>query len=875
MIRSKKHQFAFVCTLLGTAVLPAFVHAAGTGTASNKGKMFNKTVIASNVATKAGASNAPLQITAKRAVPIGVESLAAPQTTVVDIYYAGRYITTARASFTNASITFDEPEKIVDLLPDVEMPADIKQALSGEIETNRKYLCSNRAQTGCGVLTPSVAGLIFDESSFRVDLFINSAYLKLNGPTVARYLPSSTSGLSLLQNFGSALSMQSTGTSNYTLYGKTAFSYRESSLQSTWDMSQDNRSSVDTLFYQRDYRGRELRSGLFRTQSTGLDYSSDHKLAGLRYASSQNTLIDQGLSQSSDIQVFLQRRAQIDILKDGKLVSSGFYEAGNQLIDSRALPSGAYDVTLKIHQDSGPALLETHFFVKELALPPKSEKQFFVEAGQVVLEQDALLPSTTDSWLLRGGIGWRQRDDLGLQLALTASNENTFLETGLVNIGKLHRSNMNILTSTEGDYGISINSRWNIKQLTAIVDFRELKRSNNSQSDDSFIYDQPSSIYGQDLYDELSIEPPNEFHLLPASFSQHRLTVNYALENNRGNIQLSSSFQKRGRFGERVNSTLSFRKTIKQSSNDSLQLNVSLSQTDDTMMGLVGVTWQMNNKRWSHSVLPESRFSNDSANEESNGHRIALHSSWRREGSEKADLKVAARASGGSKGQNSIGFDTEYRSAYGAFRGQAEHNFANAGSDVSGTRVSVNASTSFITNFDELAWGGQQQAGSALIVDIDGDATDTAFDVYVNDQRRGLASSNTNTVIQLAPFQTYSVYLKPRSTELVNYQNKENSVTLYPGNVMPMQWQANKIHIGFGKVLDDNGEPIRNARIEGAIGYAITDDYGFFQAEVNQTQRELAINLDGQQCTIALPTMTKTRNGIAKYGSLKCLQKTP
>ena len=881
MTHYKAHHIILLSTVLAVSSISAVAQSntgANKAIITNNPHVFTKTIIASNVATKAGASNAPLQITAKRAVPIGFESLTAPQSSAVDIYYSGRYITTARASFTNTKITFREPKKLIALIPDIENTEELLQALSGEIDTNSADACNNSAQTDCGILKPAVASLIFDETSFRVDLFINSAYRSVQGPNVERYLPESNSGFSLLQNFGSALSKQSASTSDYSLYGKTAFSYRESSIQTNWDISQDNRSSIDSLFFQRDYRGRELRSGLFRSQSIGLNYSSDHKLAGLRYASSQNTLIDQGLSQSSDIQIFLQQRAQIDILKDGKLVSSGFYEAGNQLIDSRALPSGAYDVTLKIYQDSGPATLETHFFVKELALPPKSEKQFFFEAGQVALEQDSLLPKITDSWLARGGISWRHKDDLGIQLTLATSNNNSFFESGLVSIGRKHRSNLSVLASIKGDYGLSINSRWNIKQLTAVLDIRELRRSSDRSNEYSNGYlNNDNEEHGSTIdplyppYNDLAFEQASKFYLLPSSFSQHRVTINYRLKNNQGNIQFSASFNKRGHYTRRFDNTLSYSRTIKQRSNDNLQFNVSLSKSDDMIMGLIGVTWQMNAKSWSHSILPESRFSNDSTNDEPNGHQVSLYSSWRKEGTTKGDIKIATRATGGTQGQNSLAANTEYRSNFGSFSGQIERSFSESSNGQAGTRLSANASTSFITNFNNIAWGGRQQAGSALLVDINGDAKDTTFDVYINDQRRGLAHSNDTTVIQLAPFQTYSVYLRPRKSELVNYQNRQNQITLYPGNVIPLQWEANKIHIGFGKILDADGNAIKNAKINGAIGYATTDDYGFFQAEVSQAQVNLQVSVNGQQCTIKLPKSQNIRNGIAKYGNLSCL----
>ena len=97
-------------------------------------------------------------------------------------------------------------------------------------------------------------------------------------------------------------------------------------------------------------------------------------------------------------------------------------------------------------------------------------------------------------------------------------------------------------------------------------------------------------------------------------------------------------------------------------------------------------------------------------------------------------------------------------------------------------------------------------------------------------QNAAIAKAGNTTIVNLRPFETYSIQLKDNGTELVSMNAREETVTLYPGNVKRFVYKVEKIDVVFGRIVSADGKAIKNALIEGVAGIAITDDYGFFQA---------------------------------------------
>jgi hypothetical protein len=782
-------------------------------------------------------------------VPAGFENLMQAQQTVIDVYLHGRYLTSTDASFTPSHIEFLQLQTLMKAMR--QLPAEhaekIRQAISGELEANQGLVCATQNQSGCGILQPDIAGVIFDESRFRADLFINPNYLGVQDNRSNEFLPRSDAGLSLLQNFGAAYAGSDSG-NDYTIFGNTLFSYAESSVQAAWDVSGNNGARIDTLFYQHDFEGREFKAGLIKPHNDGLSFAPSQSIAGFRWSSSQQTRAGDLTTQSSAIQVFLNSRAQVDILKDGRLLSSEIYQPGNQLLNTERLPAGAYNITLRISEDNGQVRSEQRYFVKEFDLPPSDYVDYFIEAGNTLSERQQLLPGMNGDALLRAGFRYRLRDDMGLGLAASWTGNTVLLENSLIHVGPTHRLKGSLLWSNEGDYGYAINQRLQWQSLSVTLESRRLWRENNN----------PTAPVQTNINDPLQLlQASPSFELLPNAFTQHQLSLSLPLAD--GSLAYNATHSRQLGTKAQTIQSLSYARSMRFSGVDNISFRAALSHDGQEGALTLGINYHFQSKRWSHSLNPEV----------SSGSKQGNSLRWRSSRSFKdrhgADYRSAVYASTGDT--NNLGFDGSYASNYGRANLTLEQGLQGNGS----SRVFAHASSSFITDFDTIAWGGRDLAGSALLIHTEGDVRDMQFDILVNGNKQGSTNANTQSVLQLTPFDTYKIRLRPRGKTLIGMDEREQEITLYPGNVVPLVWQVSPIIIAYGRLLDTDGNAIANASIEGTYGVALTDDRGIFQAELLQSSETLSVNNKEYACRIVLPEIAAdASSSVHNFGELVC-----
>ena len=208
----------------------------------------------------------------------------------------------------------------------------------------------------------------------------------------------------------------------------------------------------------------------------------------------------------------------------------------------------------------------------------------------------------------------------------------------------------------------------------------------------------------------------------------------------------------------------------------------------------------------------------------------------------------------------------------GTLRAEADRNLA--GRDR--TTWSGSFSTSILGDGRRISVGGRDLAQAAALVEIRGDVPGARFEVLVDDQVQGIAPAGSVTPIHLRPWETYKVRLRPVGDAMVAWDNREEQITLYPGNVVRLQWDLAEILVLLGRLVDAGGEPFGNARLEGAYGFAMAEEGGRFQAEVLRPPEggpiELeAVRRDGRVCRVRIaPEELEIRQGIARAGTLRC-----
>ena len=783
-------------------------------------------------------------------IPVGFESLFDDQHSLVDVYYAGRFIGTAMATFNPDTIRFDDPKPVVDKIPNTLAPEDILESLSGDLATNQEFRCYHKGQRNCGQLDPEISGVIFNEDNYRVDIFVNPSLLSVQQSTSNKFLPASDSDLSFLQTLNYAFAGSDDDFNEEdNLFATSLLSYRENAIRMVSNYSDDtvspeNNFQVNTLVGQRDWQGIRYLGGYFQTINEDLRFSQETDVVGLRIGTSLDTREDQRQTSGRDIQVFLQSRGEVSIFKDDRLVSTRIYDAGNQILDTSNLPGGSYDIDIRI-RDAGGERVETQFYVKNSSLPPQGEPRYFVELGRVTELDGDTLPDPIDLYLLRGSINNRINFNNTLIAGLSTTEDDSVGELGWYGLGNHYDVLVTTAVGRYDRYGFNTEARFNYNNAWLTTVYRRIwDDSTDSDNLDDADYGKINLIGDE----------------------QEQFTANLTLPVGIANLSFGARYI--DRFDDEgsvtdYNASVDFELFRTQDSNIRFRLQYNHSDDDDFVVA--SLNWRLGAGHWTFQAQPEYEY-NDIDGQDDDFARLNASADWDSRDKWASDVRAGVNATFDDD-FNSFGANADWGGQYGRARGQVEHVDRDEGGST--TRHNGNMATSFMLADNVPALGGKEQNQAAVIIDLKGGAENVFFDVLVNGSRRATARPGQKSVVSLRPFETYRISLRARGEQFVYFDDKEYSITLYPGNVIKLDWEADIVNIVFGRIKDQHGKPVKNALLKGVAGIATTDDYGIFQAEIKSSTEQLSIETIDSTCAITLPEFTP-RRGIASIGSLQC-----
>ena len=762
--------------------------------------------------------------------PVGFEDLAKPQRSLIDIYYGNRYLTSQIATFSPQMIRLSDPAAVVRLIGNINDPSLIEATLTGELETHSRDVCPTQNSKDCGLLDPVVAGVIFDENRFRLDVFVNRRFLLTRDAEVRKYLPPSDAGLSLLQNVSGAWSGSDAADSDddYTLSGLSQFAYRENSVYFNWDYTKNQHFQVNDLYGRRNFEGIEYNAGIVGSSAFGLSFTSDRTLLGTRIASSDNTRADTDYTGGTPLDVFLPTRGRVEIRRDDRLISSYFFEAGSQQLDTSAFPSGAYDIEIRILDEGGNVISqETRFFAKQFQLPPEGEWQYFAETGRVLDRSSGdTLPSSTEQWLTRAGVSRRLADTLAGTVAMAATNDDSLVELGLFNLGYLYELSPSVMLANNGDYGFNLITRLRYGQVSTNASYRRLWKDDDTATNTDDEADRPS--------------------LLGSGFEQSNVSVSFPFITGTMSYRYSDSRQNAG--DTTRTHAIDYRVNMFRTSDYDIDMSVGLSRSGDTDVALMSFEFRLRDDRWTWRATPRAEY-RDTAGDIDRTENLRLAASW--DDRDLFDSTVRADV-GAESGSGDERYDARLQVGNSWGRGDLNLNHVSGETD-STTSYSASFSTSFLTDGNNLAVGGERQAESALVLNVEGNEGDI-FDVKIDGQRRGYAVVGRPSVIPLSPYRQYRVSLSPSASSLYDFDERERTVTLYPGNVVSMDYEAIALKLLFGRLLF-GGEPLTDVRINGGLYPAQSDDMGLFQLESRADTGNIHVELDnGWLCSVPVPT---------------------
>lgn len=744
----------------------------------------------------------------KSGVPAGFEQLAGPQETMLDVFFGGIRLGNFRAVFNPKNVAFATPDEIIAQIPALkeEATAKVKQALSGDLERNSSLICGHIPTQDCGILKPEVAGVIFYEDSFRVDLFVNPSLLELQDTHRDKILPPAPDIFSGVHQINGNIT-GSNSSQEFSILTNSTLAYGPERLQFI-GIASNQQKQVNTFTASLDKWGLENKFGLFN--SAPLQLLPQTAMGGVSVSTSLKTNLALRETAGNTLEVFLPERSYVSLVYNNIIYSTELYEAGNQVINTSALPEGSYDVTLRIRTLAGTEHEEKRFFAKNFAIPPKDQPIYFAQMGTVrnPNETNAFSSITNDLIATLGAIR-RITEWSALDVDLLYLKDKLYTEAGaFFLLPPDHQIRFSALASTATDFGIGASylGYFLDKKMSIYANFRDLFAGDNASPSSATEPTEPITGDSRQYTSGLSYQIMDR--------------LNLGLE---GNYTQSDGGGKRYAYGPKL------RYDFWREKGNSLTLTSSYNNTERGAQGTIFLNFSMRLGDWGYSGQA-GLTSNPQSASFASGYNKSLDGriTWNDDKNPSHSTVIGAETRY-QDSSTSHTADVDHRADYGNYKLIATETETSSGNS---NFYSGNMGINIVHTAHDFAWGGKQQDSSGFIFKNEGNSSGVPMQVMVNGIQRATFETGKSTPLLLSPYQTYKVSIKPVESSPVDYDGSVKSITLYPGNIMPLIWDINAVRVVIGHVVLPDGTPLQNAKLEEARNITVTDESGLFQGEV-------------------------------------------
>ena len=783
-------------------------------------------------------------------VPEGFSKLAGPRETFVDVYFGGRKVAEALAVTRPGFLKFKSPADVLSKLSGVSASPELASALQGELATNGQALCLQSNAGECGILKPEIAGIIYDEDHFRVDVFINPKFLPTLPVGARGYLPLPSASLSLTDAIGVNVSGTFGGSSTYNLQNRTIVGFENARIRANTSLASDLGLVVDDLVGEVDRKNLRYSAGLFWTP--GNEFTGQRRIVGAGVGTQFDTWANQEELRGTPLILFLSQPSRVELIVDGRLISSRSYGAGNVELDTAGLSEGSYSVLLRIREANGNLREERRFFVKSAQIAPRGHPIFYAYGGVVANTKRHQAISLSRTFYYQAGTAWRLTNNFALDAALLGTERKAIAQVGGWFIKGPARLRAAGLVSSTGDWGglLQVSSAGH-GPLSLSFDLRRIW----SHDDKPLI---PLALYTSNF----DLGPATGVQLASGSYTQATASVGLRLGS--GFLSLVGSYRKDRHLpadyviGPSLNLPVITKNRFQivfQASAERTRtqkaafagLRVFFNQGHLSMLGSAGEAYQSERGEGSTSRAVGSlsaQYSYETAN------RTLINA----EADVDRNITSSTVHGGGT-----------IDSRFGNFRADVLHDLEGRG----GTQYDVAFQSGFGLGAHGAAWSGRDLEQSAMIISLAGDAKDASFNVLVDDALKGHVSVGRHLSIFVPGYRTYKVRLVPTSSIAVDYDSAERKVTLYPGNVQSMSWRAESFFTVFGQAISPKGDVISDALVQTPKGVAQTDGNGYFQVDVRRGDAMTFARAEGPSCKARIGDVI-VKDDFASIGKVVC-----
>lgn len=784
-------------------------------------------------------------------MPADFAGLAETQHAVADMMFGGHRIGQFEVEASPGHLRILHPAAVVAAVPGVADPVALTAALSGEIETNARYLCDPREE-GCERPHPDTAAIVFDARRFVATLIVNPRLLVVRALSGERYLAPVGGAPSLIDSIAGAVAGGDRQDMLYTIRNRAILAFGAARLASEASYSSGQGASLDTLVAQLDRGDVRYTAGV--TYAPGADLVGRRRIVGIGIASQFDTRTDRTAMRGTPLVVFLSQRARVDLSIGGRLMSSHDYEAGNQTLDTSGLPDGSYPVEIRIQEIGGAARTEQRFFTKSAALPPPGRTLFFADAGLIAIDRPGTLLAVSRVPLATLGAARRYGSHLAWDAAVMATDHKALAEIGGSWFTDAFQARAAILGSSGGDTGALFTAgAASGARFGYSIDVRHI----DTHGDHPLV---PLDTTNGDALSQTAQSQVQQFDA--TSYTQ--LSANLSMRIARAQLGLSAYWR---HDAGRTNSYAigpTVHVPLLQRARAQLTFDGSFAETSRGRSMAFGLRFQLFGAR--SSLIANAGAQTDDGG---NGRRLASLASVG--GTIQRDLmggqiNAAASLQQGSDGTLVQG-NVDQRGPMGYLAASLVHR---ADGGETSTQYALSFQTEVAAASGGVAFGAREQNDAAIVVRLGGSAHGARFEVLLDNTSVGKIRPGGRLTVSVAPYRRYTVRVRPVGGALVAFEAESKTVDVFPGTVAALHWSASPVVAMFGRLVRPDGSPIVDADIVAPGGaIAATDGQGWFQLQAAGDALLTARTGDGTACHATLAAHATTK-GYTALGPVTC-----
>lgn len=776
-------------------------------------------------------------------VPAGFESLATEQTTFVDIRFNGKIVGSSSVTGDDERIRFDAPVTVTALLDGLRDPQAVQALLGETLPTNAGRLCYSRADPpGCGTVEPNPIALIFDQQNLLVDVFLSPEFQQIQSRMDRQYLapaPPRASSILSMDAVASALQDES---AVINLSGKILAGYGPGFFSSEADYnSHTERKRLRSLTLTHQLRDHEMRLGSYSFQPGGALNGFD--LLGASVASSLHTRLDLEQAFSSELIVFLPRRALVQLAVDDRVYAATSYQAGNQALDTKALPDGSYELEIRIADPLTGNRTERRQFTKSARMPPRGQTIYSATAGvPLYFNENHVFPDRVPIGILAASASRRILGHSAVTLGLSKLGSVALLQSEYIFLGPQISLQLTGSLGSHNTHATAVRGSWTRGRFNANV---------------------TGEWFKSDVRPSVS---SGEFELFPENYRQISASIGRSVRrlslNLRSRMRQEDSAQG-SRSSRNISLTLRRPLLIRRNLRGNVQAGIQRNDTENRFSLDLSFTF-------GHSPELSSTLSGstDQTSKDGSNQSLSLDTKWTARKADSKRWQTGLQLSTSETGENaSLDTSIDHRRFLASFDTQWSRQF-----DEDAVLSSVaRFSTQLAIDSQGGTMGGSNRVRSGLILDVVGNPSQATYDIVINGAKQGIGKIGSTRLINLQPYREYTLQLLPRAMLASTLSQNTFIFTLYPGMLERVAVEARQRILLVGTLVDGDGQLIQNAYIDQQPSPLLITSGGFVQIEATPGERIRVNRPTEASCQFRVPEVSAGEEVLVAPEPLLCL----